>query len=90
MSEKNANHTHPPYRKYETTAAYNLPDSKPESRQGQMVCVDGGHLKRCEENLNAPVPVRRYFGTFRFSTSFQPPAVHAYHLPLEAFVRRPP
>ena len=54
MSEKNANHTHPPYRKYETTAAYNLPDSKPESRQGQMVCVDGGHLKRCEENLNVP------------------------------------
>ena len=56
MSEKNANHTHPPYRKYETTAAYNLPDSKPESRQGQVVCVDGGRLQRCGKSNRSKAP----------------------------------
>lgn len=45
--------------------------------------MDGGHLKRCEKIL----AFRRGFGTVRFSTSFQPPAVHAYHLALDAFVR---
>ena len=33
------------------------------------------------------MPVRRGFGTVRFSTLLTPPAAHAYHLPLEAFVR---
>ena len=33
------------------------------------------------------MPVQRGFGSVRFSTLFQPPAVHAYHLSPEAFVR---
>ena len=34
MSEKNANDTHPPYRKYETAATYDFPDSKARKPPG--------------------------------------------------------
>ena len=88
-----------------------------ESRQGQMVCVDGGRLKRCGKSKRSEVPpdgyrsdssgivdqfpTQRSSGSVRealrltrppalrnakiFFTSFQMPAVHAYHLPPAAF-----
>ena len=70
----------------------NLGVPKPR-RTGQMRCCTHriwGALRW--ELINnscriAPVPVRRGFGTVRFSTSLQPPAVHASHLSLPAFVR---
>ena len=88
-----------------------------ESRQGQMVCVDGGRLKRCGKSKRSEAPpdghrsdssgIVDQFPTQRssdfgldalrlsrppalrsvkiFFTSFQMPAIHAYHLPLAAF-----
>ncbi|MFR3139531.1 MAG: hypothetical protein ACLTPC_06000 [Lacrimispora saccharolytica] len=52
-----------------------------ESIQGQVVCVDGGRLKRCGKSNRSEAPSERQ----DFLTSFQMPAVHAYHLTLDAF-----